>query len=277
MPNTDPSAEPTPTNRPRAHPSLMGASDSASRAGPPSDSGLRMLDTLESSARPKPAVASTAGRRGAWMLLGLVVVAVALGWWSRAVTPTAGAGDMPAAARLADTRPVDGAPTAAQAAAQPAELTTARIENTPASAVGEAVAATQLALAAPAAPNAAAATPEAPVKPGAKPAAKPAATRSTRAAEPPLASPAAAVPAARAAKTADADVVLLSALLAHVSRSGQASTLAEQDQLTIAQIVQRCEARGGEEARECRRRICEGYWGKAEACPAPATVVPKKG
>jgi ribosomal protein L40E len=271
LPNTEPSAEPTPTNRPRAHPSLMGASDSASRAGPPSDGGLRMLDNLESAARPKPAVASPAGRRGAWMLLGLVVVAVALGWWSRAGAPTAGSSDMPPAARLADARPAQGAPT------QPAEVATARIENTPASAVGEAVAATQLALAAPAAPTAAAATSEAPVQPVAKQAAKPAAVRSTRAAEPPLASPAAAVPAARATKTADADVVLLSALLAHVSRSGQASTLAEQDQLTIAQIVQRCEARGGEEARECRRRICEGYWGKAEACPAPATVAPKKG
>jgi ribosomal protein L40E len=73
---------------------------------------------------------------------------------------------------------------------------------------------------------------------------------------------------------------LLSALLAHVARGnaavgGSQAMLAEQDQTTIAQIVQRCEARGGEEARACRRRICEGYWGKAEACPAPAA--PKKG
>lgn len=69
----------------------------------------------------------------------------------------------------------------------------------------------------------------------------------------------------------DADIVLLSALLAHLTRDGQAGSLAPQTQLTIAQVVQRCEARDGKDtaaARDCRRRICDGYWGKAEACPA---------
>ena len=69
----------------------------------------------------------------------------------------------------------------------------------------------------------------------------------------------------------DPDIVLLSALLAHVSRDAQGAPRASQTDLTIAQVVQRCEARGGTdspEARDCRRRICEGYWGKAQACPA---------
>lgn len=84
----------------------------------------------------------------------------------------------------------------------------------------------------------------------------------------PTAPTAASGEAVPAAGGKDADIALLSALLAHVSRNGQAAPLAEPDQLTIAQVVQRCEARGGQEARECRRRICEGYWGKADACPA---------
>lgn len=75
----------------------------------------------------------------------------------------------------------------------------------------------------------------------------------------------------------DADILLLSALLAHVSRDAQGAPTGAQAQQTIAQIVQRCEARGGKdtvETSECRRRICDGYWGKAQACPA--NLAPKK-
>jgi hypothetical protein len=75
----------------------------------------------------------------------------------------------------------------------------------------------------------------------------------------------------------DPDILLLTALLAHVSRDAQGAPAGSQAQLTIAQIVQRCEARGGKdslEAAECRRRICDGYWGKAQACPA--NLAPKK-
>lgn len=78
-------------------------------------------------------------------------------------------------------------------------------------------------------------------------------------------------PPSAAGKTLDADVLLLSALLDHVSTEGQGEPLASSNQVTLAQIVRRCESRGGKSAaqvRECRRRICEGYWGKADACPA---------
>jgi hypothetical protein len=88
-----------------------------------------------------------------------------------------------------------------------------------------------------------------------------------------LASPAAAV--ASTPRAEDADVKLLSALLAHVSRTGPGVPLADDDQLTLAQVVKRCDARPAAEVRECRRRICEGYWGKAEACPAPAAPARK--
>jgi hypothetical protein len=91
--------------------------------------------------------------------------------------------------------------------------------------------------------------------------------------------PASARGAETAASTAskDADILLLSALLAHVSRDAQGAPTSNQAQQTIAQIVQRCEARGGKdsvESIECRRRICDGYWGKAQACPA--NLAPKK-
>jgi hypothetical protein len=85
------------------------------------------------------------------------------------------------------------------------------------------------------------------------------------------------VTANNASPNKDADIALLSALLAHVSSDGPVRPLGAQTQLTIAQIVQRCEARDGKdskEARDCRRRICDGYWGKAQACPA--RLAPKK-
>ncbi|MFD2450457.1 hypothetical protein [Ideonella paludis] len=31
--------------------------------------------------------------------------------------------------------------------------------------------------------------------------------------------------------------------------------------------MSRCKSLGGSEAKACRQRLCEGYWGKAEACP----------
>jgi len=215
-----------------------------------------------------------------------VLMVGALAWWARSEAPAARSADAPGAVGRSAAKPVAPAlaSVTAPATAVPAEAATARIENAaPGAAMAQAVAATQMALAAPA-PTVTRLGPL-PARDAGKPAAKPAAkigtTRTSvapaRADEPALANPAAGTAGARSSKTADADVVLLTALLAHVSRSGQTDTLAEQDQMTIAQIVQRCEARGGDEAHECRRRICEGYWGKADACPMPAVPAAKKG
>lgn len=75
--------------------------------------------------------------------------------------------------------------------------------------------------------------------------------------------------------TSDPDVTLLSAMLARLS--GDAEVSAGTQRPTIAQLVERCEARATKdsiEAFECKRRICAGYWGKADACPM--SLAPKK-
>ena len=73
----------------------------------------------------------------------------------------------------------------------------------------------------------------------------------------------------------DPDVTLLSAMLARLS--GDADAAAASPRPTIAQLVERCEVRpikDSIEAFECKRRICAGYWGKADACPM--SLAPKK-
>ena len=71
----------------------------------------------------------------------------------------------------------------------------------------------------------------------------------------------------------DPDVTLLSAMLARLSGDNVVAT----PRPTIAQLVERCEAHAANdsiEAFECKRRICAGYWGKADACPM--ALAPKK-
>ncbi len=82
-------------------------------------------------------------------------------------------------------------------------------------------------------------------------------------------------------KHEDPDVDLLAALMAHAASPASAAQkpvhrradgrekAGAPDDLSIAKLVQRCEEMQGSKAAECRRRICEGYWGKAQACPAP--------
>jgi hypothetical protein len=84
-----------------------------------------------------------------------------------------------------------------------------------------------------------------------------------------------------ARKRDDPDVDLLAALMAHVAapasgpqKPANQTTLRRDKglapgELSIADLVRRCERMQGNEALECRRRICDGYWGKAQACPAP--------
>jgi len=74
----------------------------------------------------------------------------------------------------------------------------------------------------------------------------------------------------------DPDVDLLAALMVHVSGNGGVAAgapstrkqAAPMDAPTIAKLVGRCEALSGKDAINCRRRICDGYWGKAQACPS---------
>ncbi len=73
----------------------------------------------------------------------------------------------------------------------------------------------------------------------------------------------------------DPDVTLLSAMLARLSSDNPGDAAAQR--ATIAQLAGRCDARSGKEsseAAECRRQICAGHWGKAEACPM--SLAPKR-
>jgi len=74
----------------------------------------------------------------------------------------------------------------------------------------------------------------------------------------------------------DPDVDLLAALMAHAANPGGTAAARDAgkpiDEPSIAKLVKRCDLMSGEEARQCQRRICDGYWGKAQACPAkPST------
>jgi hypothetical protein len=62
-----------------------------------------------------------------------------------------------------------------------------------------------------------------------------------------------------------ADVEILTALVRHID--GPAAFASGP---TMAGLVSECTAQGGEEAARCLRRICDGYWGKADACSSSA-------
>lgn len=73
----------------------------------------------------------------------------------------------------------------------------------------------------------------------------------------------------------DPDVDLLAALMAHVANTGDGKggrshdrSRIPVDEPSIAKLVKRCEGLNGDEAAQCQKRICDGYWGKAQACPA---------
>ncbi|MDZ7814168.1 MAG: hypothetical protein U5L74_14170 [Ideonella sp.] len=67
----------------------------------------------------------------------------------------------------------------------------------------------------------------------------------------------------------DPDVDLIAAVMRHgEAPAGGRSTDDEASTGTsIASMVARCKRLGGSEAKACRQRLCDGYWGKAEACP----------
>lgn len=62
----------------------------------------------------------------------------------------------------------------------------------------------------------------------------------------------------------DADVEIMAALIGHMNESNAASGTAD---ASIADLVRHCRSLPGAEAQACQRRICQGYWGRAEACP----------
>ena len=258
-----------------ARPSLVNGSASAQ---PPN-----ILDAMgAASVRKAPAPRKLGA---AWLLLPVLALAV----WGllqsgagaeRGVTPVAADSPTRAPAPLAAARPAT--PTtsvvaAAPAAAEPAPVPPAdapptepprpfaelKTEAPTADAPVHAVA--------PAAPPLAAAPPKAP--PAAAPrqvAKQPAASKSRPIAKTAMAKPPAKQPtsAARpASATNDPDAALIDAILRNLgpSRTPQ----------SIAELARTCQSLDAVDGLTCRRRICEGSWGKAEVCPlslAPQNV-----
>jgi hypothetical protein len=68
----------------------------------------------------------------------------------------------------------------------------------------------------------------------------------------------------------DPDVELLSAIMKHMGKDsdGATASIPTRSVQTIADLVKSCRAKDSGEALSCQRRICEGSWGKAQACPA---------
>ena len=67
----------------------------------------------------------------------------------------------------------------------------------------------------------------------------------------------------------DPDVELLNAIMKHLGESKPAAKASapSRSPQTIAELVKSCRTKDPIEALMCQRRICEGSWGKAQACP----------
>ncbi len=67
----------------------------------------------------------------------------------------------------------------------------------------------------------------------------------------------------------DPDVELLNAIMKHLGdgKGSAAADATNRSPQTIADLVKSCRTKDAIEALLCQRRICEGSWGKAQACP----------
>ena len=253
---------------PAGKPSLLGGTAGSAAAADIPTQPMRMLDALDtkSMSRPKP----LSGQRATWLFaLGLSVVAAAAYWaWDQSrsmVSP-----GLIEASRQSRSVDASASPTeAAVAAAAPASASAPAPESAADPLAGPAsIERTAIADQKPATVRPFASAPVA------------ASRRATVATSPPRAvaergspRPAPANVAAATPPSGDPDVTLLSAMLARLS----GDNVVAPPRPTIAQLVERCEAHAANdrvEAFECKRRICAGYWGKADACPM--ALAPKK-
>lgn len=74
-------------------------------------------------------------------------------------------------------------------------------------------------------------------------------------------------PAVTKSNASDPDVELLSAIMKHLGDERGATGGPARSSQTIAELVKSCRGSDPIEALLCQRRICEGSWGKAQACP----------
>lgn len=141
-------------------------------------------------------------------------------------------------------------PPAPQAAVAPQTQAKVVAENKKSAASGQAAtgkAANKTAAAQPAAPKAKAANAKAPAE------TKTAAQTAT--------------PASKKTSGRDPDVELLSAIMKHLGDENGTTAAPARSAQTIAELVKSCKGKDAIEALLCQRRICEGSWGKAQACP----------
>ncbi|WP_332672325.1 hypothetical protein [Aromatoleum sp.] len=296
LPTDEQRKAPPPPSR-AAKPSLIESETAPRRPANGDAPNLRMLDELESVVRPS---AGRSDRHGSGWVVAMALSAAAIAgvwWWSQQdaanLLPSL---DGTAESVLAGVPAVAEPHAAASASATPVAVTAARIEMLPPDMSARPAAAKMPTEAAQGAAEPAPTLSATTAAQGSKirtertlkgvtrssatsPVAEPKRTANTEpvarmrrvASAPGPITRTRTQPSSPAGNRMDADVLLLSALLDHVSTEGQGDPLASPNPVTLAQIVRRCESRSGKTAaqvRECRRRICEGYWGKAEACPA---------
>lgn len=268
------------TRRPSAvpaigKPSLIGGSHETEIGanGGATIQPLRMLDALDATRPGQRSVAPT--RIRSWLLalsLTMLVVA-AVSWWQQ--RSDVEAASKPLRAPTSEATVAAPVPPAEPVASKSPEIVAAAPAGGPASIERSADANPPAVLARPAAQTAP------PTLPTRAHASAPRSSRTAAASSKRVAAhraptkvtsaparPAAARHANASASARDPDVTLLSAMLARLSGDNPADAAAQR--ATIAQLVERCEARSGKEPSEtleCKRQICAGYWGKAEACP----------
>ncbi|RQH09891.1 hypothetical protein [Paraburkholderia dinghuensis] len=78
-----------------------------------------------------------------------------------------------------------------------------------------------------------------------------------------------------AARKDDSDADLLAVLVARTKPADCKDAIVQAakvkaGKLTLAEEVKACGERGSSEDQRCRRRVCDGHWGKDPACPAAA-------
>lgn len=283
----------------RTRPSLLGT---APAQAPARDFELSILDALNTPEADSPRPSPRARRSGAkvWVLLGIAAAGIgSVLLWAQieaAPAPDGHAGNLDqAAVRAPALEPATPASAAhviaiAPAASTPEQAQAARIEDlaaSPTAAAPTSAAASQAVSSAfeqlagvpvatvaanhkaeQAGPTKRAAPQRSRSEPSARVArAGPPATKVTPASRPARHSPSRATAHASAGKPAeqsDADVEIMAALIGHMNESNAASGTAD---ASIADLVRHCRSLPGEEAQACQRRICQGYWGRAEACP----------
>lgn len=291
QPNDRQPGEHAPTRAGAARPSLVAASDTATPAGG-DERPMRMLDALQGSSGTSPRrAAARPGGSGRWPWMpGVLVMAIgsalAVGLMNTGESPAepTAAADGAAAPPAATTAPPptgpasDTAPAAGPAKVEAAQTGLAALPGMEAAAAAQHAVATSPAASAAASSLQAAqavrtaqtagAAPRPPKRP-ARAAARPRAD----AQRPMPRRPSASVPAAT---TGDPDAELVAAIMARLEARGAAAmpTRVPERGSTIAALVSDCQALPDPaNALACRRRICDGYWGKAQACPkslAPA-------